>query len=45
MSETTRKDWDSVFQMGVYEFFNIVSYSKDKAEYDKEQINKWKKRN
>lgn len=31
--------------MNIYEFFNIVSYSKDKAEYDKEQVNKWIKKN
>lgn len=45
MSETTRKDWDAVFGMNIYEFFNIVAYSKDKAAFDKEQIDKWKMRN
>lgn len=42
MSETTRKTWDDVFAMNVYEFFNIVSYIRWKNEKQKESIRKWK---
>ena len=44
MSETTRKDWDEVFEMNIYMFFNIVAYAKDKAAFEKEQIDKWKQK-
>lgn len=31
--------------MNVYEFFNIVSYSIDKAAEDKRRLDMWKNRN
>lgn len=44
VSETTRLDWHQVWDMGVTEFFNIVSYSRDKAEHERQQIEKWKQK-
>ncbi len=41
----TRKDWDRVFEMNVYEFFNIVAYAKDKAAYEAERIRDWERKN
>lgn len=45
MSETMRQSWDSVFRMPALEFLNVVAYRRDKAEEEKRQIEKWKKRN
>lgn len=30
VSETKRVSWDAVFAMNIYEFFNIVAYTKHK---------------
>lgn len=43
MSETTRCEWDKVWEMNVYEFFNIIAYSKDKAAEKERQIKEWRK--
>ena len=45
MSETLRCEWDKVWTMPVLEFLNIIAYRKDKAEEERRQIEKWKKRN
>ena len=45
MSETTRLNWDDVLEMNVYMFFNIVAYSRDKANFEKEQIKNWERKN
>lgn len=44
VSETTRLNWNEVWMMNIYEFFNIVSYRNEKFERQKEQINKWKQK-
>jgi len=44
VSELTRKTWDEVFEMNVYEFFNIIAYAKDKAVAEKESIKAWEKK-
>lgn len=31
--------------MGIYEFFNIVAYAKDKAAFEAERIKNWERRN
>lgn len=38
VSQTLRVDWDTVFNKNVVEFFNVLSYSKDKAELEKWQM-------
>ena len=43
VSETCRCSWDDVWQMSALEFLNILSYRKDKAEKEKEELEKWKK--
>jgi len=30
ISELTKNSWDKVFEMGIYEFFNLLAYRKDK---------------
>ena len=45
VSETCRCSWDDVWMMSAIEFLNILAYRKDKAEHEKEQIEKWKRRN
>jgi hypothetical protein len=30
--------------MGIYEFFNIVAYAKDKAAFEDERIKEWSKK-
>ena len=37
-------NWHEVFEMGITEFFNIVSYSRDKNAYERQQLEKWKKK-
>ena len=43
VSETCRCSWDDVWQMSAIEFLNIICYRRDKAEKEKEEIEKWKK--
>lgn len=45
VSETCRCSWDDVWMMSAIEFLNILAYRKDKAEHEKEQIERWKRRN
>ena len=45
VSDTLRCEWDKVWMMPAIEFLNIVCYRKDKAEEEKREIEKWKKRN
>jgi hypothetical protein len=44
VSETIREPWGVVFDMGVMEFFNILCYAKDKAVYNKKQIDDYVKK-
>ena len=41
VSETLRVSWDDVFSMNVYEFFNILSYVKEKNRRRTEEMKKW----
>lgn len=43
VSETVRDSWEKVMGMNVFEFFNIVAYATDKAAYEKEQLENWKR--
>lgn len=45
VSHTVNESWSVVFEMGVFEFLNILCYARDKAEFEKQQIQKWAKRN
>jgi hypothetical protein len=38
VAKTINTDWDTVFNKGVVEFLNILSYSRDKAELEKLQM-------
>lgn len=38
VSETLRISWDEVLQKSVVEFLNILSYRKDKHNWEKESI-------
>lgn len=44
VSETIRESWKVVFDMGVMEFLNILCYSKDKAAFEKKQIDDYVKK-
>ena len=37
VAETIRESWDVVFNKNIVEFLNILSYTKDKAELEKQQ--------
>ena len=37
VSKTINTDWDTVFNKNVVEFLNILSYSRDKAELERQQ--------
>jgi hypothetical protein len=37
VSQTINKSWDDVFEKNVVEFLNILSYSRDKAELERQQ--------
>ena len=43
VSETCRCSWDEVFNKNIYEFFNILSYRKDKKAEEKRQIEMYKR--
>lgn len=38
VASTINTDWDTVFNKNVVEFLNILSYSRDKTELEKQQI-------
>lgn len=42
VSETIREPWSVVFKMNVVEFLNILSYTRDKANEKKRQMEKYK---
>lgn len=42
VSTTIHKDWEEVFMMGIIEFLNIFSYTIDKANWEKKQIDQYK---
>lgn len=42
VSETTRKEWDRIYEMNIYEFFNIVSYARDKSKQKEKEIKEWR---
>lgn len=44
VSETIREPWGVVFDMGVMEFLNILCYAKDKAAFEKKQIDDYVKK-
>ena len=43
VSDTTKETWNNVFHMDITSFFNIVCFSNDKAEFEKQQLDRWKK--
>jgi hypothetical protein len=45
VAQTIRTDWDSVYKMPAIEFLNIICYRRDKAEQERIELEKWKKRN
>lgn len=44
VSSTVRESWEKVFNMNVYEFFNILCYSIDKANDEKRRMDLWKQK-
>lgn len=44
VSETSREPWSVVYQMNPYEFFNILSYRKDKDAEEKRVMDEWKRK-
>ena len=45
VANTMRLSWDDVYRMPAVEFLNVVCYRRDKAEEERMQMEKWKKRN
>lgn len=43
VAETLRCDWDKVWSMPVVEFFNILSYRRDKMEKEKKDREQWQR--
>lgn len=43
ISELTRQPWDSVWNMDVIEFLNLICYREDKLNEQKKQIEKWRR--
>jgi hypothetical protein len=43
VSNTIHSSWDEVWRMDVVEFLNIMCYIRDKAEKEKEDIERWKR--
>ena len=44
VSETCRCEWGKVYDMNIYEFFNIMAYRTDKKNEEKRQIEEYKRR-
>lgn len=42
VSETTHQPWSEVWDMGIYEFFNILGFAYTRAERRKKEMMKWK---
>jgi hypothetical protein len=42
VSKTMGVSWDAVFEKNVVEFLNVLSYSRDKAELEKQQMKEFK---
>lgn len=45
VAKTINTDWDTVFNKNVVEFLNVLSYSRDKAELEKQQIKEFQNKN
>lgn len=45
VAKTVNESWKAVFEMNVFEFLNILCYARDKAEFERQQIQKWAKKN
>lgn len=43
VAKTMNVSWDEVFGKPAREFLNVICYAKDKADFEKEQIEQWKK--
>ncbi len=43
VSELVRCPWNDVWEMNVMEFFNLLSYRKDKIEHDRNELEKWRR--
>lgn len=43
VARTMGVSWDVVFGKPATEFLNVICYAKDKAEYEKEQLENWKR--
>lgn len=44
VAETTHDKWSDIWTMGIYEFFNYLSYVLEKNRREKAEIEKFKKR-
>ena len=42
VSETTHQPWKEIWDMGIYEFFNILGFAFQRAEIRKKEMMKWK---
>lgn len=43
VSETMRVPWSEVLLMNVHQFLNVNCYIRDKNNYEKEQMEKWRR--
>ena len=43
VAKTMGVSWDVVFGKPATEFLNVICYAKDKADYEKEQLEQWRK--
>ena len=43
VSETTRQPWKEIWEMNIVEFLNILCYRRDKREWEKAELEKWKR--
>ena len=42
MSDLTKKDWDSVWEMNVYEFFNYLRFDIAYKKMEEQAMARWK---
>ena len=43
IAELTHESWAHVWEMNIIEFFNLLAYRKDKREWEKAEMEQWKR--
>lgn len=42
VSDRTKMDWDKIWVMNIYEFFNYLSFDIEYKKWEEQQLKQWK---